>query len=61
MNPLMPNNISVPSFHGPASISAIIMIAGLALMYWSATGLGIISGSNVQERTTSIKEKLTQR
>lgn len=46
---------SVPKYGGPASIAALTMLAGLALMYWSLVGFGVISGSNPQERYANLR------
>lgn len=46
----------IPSYHGPASIGAVTMLAGLALIYWSLTGFGIISGATPEERYRKVTE-----
>lgn len=45
---------SVPQYHGPASIAALTMLAGAALIYWSLSGFGIIKGSTPEERKASL-------
>lgn len=50
----------VPTFHGPASIAFLVMLAGLALIYWSLTGFGVISGKTPQERYESTVESIKE-
>jgi len=48
----------VPTYHGPASIGALTMLAGLALVYWALTGFGIVKGTTPQERYKATVERI---
>lgn len=51
----------MPTYHGPASIGALTMLAGLALIYWALTGFGIITGATTSERYTSTVKRIKER
>lgn len=42
----------------PASLGALLLFGGIVLMYWSLTGLGVISGNTPAERVANTREKL---
>jgi hypothetical protein len=50
----------VPTFHGPASIAFLVMLAGLALIYWSLSGFGVITGKTPQERYESTVKSIRE-
>lgn len=37
----------------PASLAALVMLGGLALVYWSLTGLGLLKASSVAPAATA--------
>lgn len=49
----------IPTLRAPASIGALLMLGGLALIYWSLTGLGVISGADPTERAKNVRKRLT--
>lgn len=49
----------IPTLRAPASIGALLMLGGLALVYWALTGLGVISGSTPTERAKYVRKRLT--
>ena len=49
---------SAPTYRGPAFVGAIIALAGIALVYWSLVGWGIISGNTPEEKRSKLIEKL---
>jgi hypothetical protein len=52
------NRSRLPTYHGPASIGALTMLAGLALVYWALTGFGIVKGATPQERYKATVERI---
>ncbi len=48
----------VPRYGGPASIAALTMLAGAALVYWALTGFGLITGATPSERATALREQI---
>lgn len=48
----------MPRYGGPASIAALVMLAGAALVYWSLSGFGIVSGTTPQERYSTTVQKI---
>lgn len=51
----------MPTVRAPASIAALMMLGGLALIYWALQGLGVIEGDTPSKRVASVKDKLTNR
>lgn len=37
----------------PASLGALVMLAGIGLMYWSLTGLGLLKGADTAAPATA--------
>lgn len=49
----------MPVLRAPASIGALVMFGGFALVYWALTGLGVIEGATPTERAKSVRKRLT--
>lgn len=45
----------------PASIGALVLFGGLALVYWALLGLGVIAGGTAKESVTGLRDKLRER
>lgn len=45
----------------PASVGAVVMLGGIALVYWALIGLGVIEGGTAKQNVTGLRDKLKTR
>lgn len=52
----------MPTLKAPASVGAVVMLGGIALIYWALIGLGVIAdGSSAKQNVTGLRDKLKAR